>query len=211
MIVSHKFQMIFIKTQKTAGSSIERWLADHLGERDIKVGSGDGTDKLNTSPADAHWGESHLPWTYVRDHWTREWEQYFTWCVERNPWDKMVSWWWWHQSRNLERVRDKSFKQWVMGPQPSQLDDWCRYADTLTNEVQVDRVVRFEDLPSALSTLNLPYSGELEEYRIHTNSRPEGHYSLYYDAESKEWIEQIYERVIQRFNYSFHVPESKVE
>ena len=38
MIVSHKHKFIFLKTRKTAGSSIQVTLAEHCGEDDIITG-----------------------------------------------------------------------------------------------------------------------------------------------------------------------------
>ena len=34
-IVSHRYKFIFLKTHKTAGTSIEQWIAPHLGWRDL--------------------------------------------------------------------------------------------------------------------------------------------------------------------------------
>ncbi len=34
-IVSHKYRFIFLKTRKTAGSSIEQWLIPRLGKKDM--------------------------------------------------------------------------------------------------------------------------------------------------------------------------------
>ena len=41
MIISHRHRFIFVKTRKTAGTSIERFLSAHLGPDDVIMGAGE--------------------------------------------------------------------------------------------------------------------------------------------------------------------------
>ena len=96
MIISHKYKFIFIKTRKTAGTSIEVFLSGVCGENDV-VGP--------LGPAE----ESHRPRNYknlrglnvhtehaaagrIKSCISKSvWNNYFKFCVERNPWDKAIS------------------------------------------------------------------------------------------------------------------------
>ena len=35
MIISHKYRFIFVKTRKTAGTSVEAYLSQHCGDSDV--------------------------------------------------------------------------------------------------------------------------------------------------------------------------------
>ena len=65
MIISHKHKFIFVKTFKTAGSSVEKYLYDYLGPSDILRGSEhDNTPSLNAASKGRH-KTAHEGW---RDH-----------------------------------------------------------------------------------------------------------------------------------------------
>ena len=53
MIISHKWKFIFIKTQKCAGSSVERALAPVCGPRDILT-------KVSSPEMDGVRAETHM-------------------------------------------------------------------------------------------------------------------------------------------------------
>jgi hypothetical protein len=75
-------------------------------------------------------------------------EGYFAFCIERNPWDKVLSTWLW---ANRDRpVRDLSeFERWVLDPTTKGLaSDWPMY--TVDGEIAVDFVGRFEHLSEDL-------------------------------------------------------------
>src|SRR6056297_785309 len=106
MIISHKHKFVFIKTTKTAGTSVEIALSKHCGEQDVitpimpedeairtKCGYRgpqnylpslpDGTElKLNNH---AHAIRA------LRVIGKQAWKKYFTFSFERNPFDRVVS------------------------------------------------------------------------------------------------------------------------
>src|SRR4051812_7001975 len=116
MIISHKYKFIFIKTKKTAGTSIEIALSKYLDKGDIitKINEEDMREGLGyPGPQNyrvPYWKYTfedlkrllfqrqlcvfynHAPATYIRKYiGEKVWNSYYKFCFERNPWDKTVS------------------------------------------------------------------------------------------------------------------------
>ena len=198
MILSHRHRFIYIKLRKVAGSSTEAWLGSILGPEDVKIGSSGGVAAQN---ALSHPSQNHAPWRYVRDHWPREWELYFTWCVERNPWDKMVSYYWHSRQLHPDNSLYSSFKRFCMSNQPASINDWGYYTDQ--DQVQVDQVVLYHELYETIPTLGIPGWESLKTHQWLSDQRPEAPYHEYYDDESRLHIQEIYAKPIQKFNFQF--------
>ena len=167
MIISHRHRFIFVKTRKTAGTSIERFLARHLGPEDVIVGGDIRNDRGRWNPLAelAHHPDpsnvkltlkqwragdrayQHMPAWRIRDRVGRSvWDGYYTFCFERDPWDKLVSFYWW-RTRNLAERPD--FETWVRTT--PNLSAWPLY--TVRNRVAVDFIGRYEDLERDLGTV----------------------------------------------------------
>src|SRR5262245_14233995 len=104
MIVSHKYRFIFLKTAKTAGTSIEVGLSAWCGDGDIITGDNRCGYRRNYALGLGRLGirmpgeierrlpeivgyYPHMPAHQVRRLIGREtWDAYFKFAVERNPW-----------------------------------------------------------------------------------------------------------------------------
>ena len=169
MIVSHEHRFVFVKTHKTAGTSIEVLLAEHAGPDAIvtpltpavpghEPRNFDG--RFNPLPQivrtrqlrPALWDlrrhvafENHLDLTRIRERvGRRRLDGYFTFCFERDPWEKVASYWGWKGQH-----RHPDFRTFVLeGQLPSDFD-----AYSVDGEVAVDFVGRYEHLEEDLTSV----------------------------------------------------------
>ncbi|MFK8042901.1 hypothetical protein [Congregibacter sp.] len=229
MIISHKHQFIFVKTHKTAGSSLEVALAQECGDSDIvshmedNIASGIPRNYGPTSwlgptynqrkllrklvgrhsPLLGEFYYEHMPATRIRDLVGAPlWESYFTFCFERNPWDKAVSYYLWKQHG---QGRDMPGFSAYIEKKPHRLPrDANLYFDG--NDVLVDRVFEFRDLSNALAELRerlglkLPEPLPREKTGVAVERKD---YRDYYDDDSKARIASLFEREIALMDYRF--------
>lgn len=194
MIISHKHKFIFVKTFKTAGSSIEKILFNYLDKNDILTGSdSDELPSLNAKPV------RHRSASWIKKYYPKEWEEYYKFSVDRNPWDVAVSWFFW--MKHAGRLQEETFDSWVKSAKLSGLKNWDKY--TIDNTIAVDRVLKYENLDNELSTIPIPYNGELKNVFVKSGYRPTTDYKTFYNNETKILIENNFPEVLKLFGYSY--------
>lgn len=197
MIVSYKHKFIFIKTRKTAGSSVESYLFPHLGKDDVCTGSpGDGTPKINIQIRDGH-----KSWRFVKQHYKHEFERYFKFSIERNPWDKYVSMYDWYSYLKPKKVKN-GFDDFIRKIDKMQVVDTKLYLDD-TGHLMVDKLIKYEDLHNEFTKLPIPYDGELLKTFKKGGVRKHKDYRSMYTEETKQIVAEKSKFVIDYFGYKF--------
>jgi len=225
MIVSHRHKFIFIKTQKTAGTSVEIALSKFCGPDDIITRISSVDEKLRRSlgyPGAQNcyksWREfngadwyrqlikfrrpkkfyNHMPAALVRDYVGEEiWNSYYKFCFERNPWDKAISLYYW---RNKSEPRPP-FEEFIEQP----LSEFGLYS--IDGKIAVDHVYRFEEIGEAMQELaerlGLPEVPVLPRTKTKTNKNPKPDYRSFYDEATHATISREYSREIDLMGYEF--------
>jgi hypothetical protein len=181
-VVSHTYRFIFLKTRKTAGTSIEQWLAPHVQRGDMIATATESsplpvpfwsTPNTVTSLARperkfkkfVHRMSGFPPAMALRQHMAAPevrkavgeevWRSYTKICVERDPWDKAISLWRWRQKRFDVEIGLDAFLDLVEGPSGSTMaHDFSNLSIyTIDGEIAVDRVLRFERLAEDLEDI----------------------------------------------------------
>lgn len=223
MLVSHSKRFIYLKTMKTAGTSIEIFferfcrppgagaeshrVAQIVGPEGI-VGHR-GPEHRDSGGATRYF--NHMAAEAVRAAvGTGTWDSYFKFCAIRNPYDKMVSYWWFVLAPE-ERLRMAAasfgevrgaFGDFVRATSADALD---RHVYLIGTRVAVDYFIRYEclqaDLEEVCRLLGVDRCrSELGRYKSEMRLRPE-HYSDYYDADAEDRIAGVYAWEMSRFGY----------
>ena len=202
MIISHKYKFIFIKTTKTAGTSIEVFLSGHCADEDIVTPIIPAVDGHRPRNYESGRFFNHISGAEIRERIGPEvWDGYFKFCFERNPWDKVLSHYHMLRARaGGELMLDQYFRA---GGYPR---DTTKYLDK-DRRILVDRICRYEDLTEELSAvcsqLGMPFSGQLQpraksEYR--TDRR---HYRDVLSTEQARIVSEQFAFEIAEFGYRF--------
>jgi len=200
MIISHKYRFIFIKTIKTAGTSIEAWLSPHCGPEDVFTPI--------VPPEAGHEARNYQGFYNHMSAWKiREavepdiWKGYFKFCVERNPWDKTVSDFCMANERAGSRYQFADYFR-----RGRFCSSWELYTD-VDGSLLVDRVLRYEQLDQQLGEvflqLGIPWQGQLNVWAksgYRTDRKP---YQQWYTQEQAAMVGKVFAEEIRTFEYAF--------
>lgn len=215
VIVSHEHGFIFMKTRKTAGTSVEIALSRICGPDDVitpitpddellrRALGGRSPQNFQTPPNLDRRAFNHMPVSMVRKMLGRQkFESYLSFAVERNPWDAVVSLYHW-------RYRDSdpgSFSEYVASEAVETYATKNQRIYRVRGTVAVDRVLRYEELGTELaevwSELKLPGTPDLP--RAKAGSRPRSpSYRSYYDDATRDRVAELFAAPIEELGYRF--------
>ena len=105
MYISHPDKFIFFHTPKVAGSSIHIFFKDHYGLV--------GEQRCDPIPSIHHMSAKD----YLNSN--PQYKNYFKFSFVRNPWDKMVSQWWYNghpkvRGHNIYTSKVKTFREYIL-------------------------------------------------------------------------------------------------
>lgn len=228
MIISHRHRFIFIKTRKTAGTSIEIAFSRFCGDEDIITPISPQDEKIRKEPGyrgpqncflslmkytPKDWARfliksrrallfyNHIPAKTIRTLVDEEiWNTYFRFCFERNPWDKAISWYYWITRQSEPRP---SLSEFILSGKANR-SEFELY--TVNGEIAVDHVGLYENLEQELERiaeyLNLPDRIRLP--RAKANYRKDRrHYRELLGQEERDVIAKAFAREIAHFGYEF--------
>jgi len=214
MIVSHKHKFIFLKTRKTAGTSVQIALSGICDiENDIITGSNikDGiVDESNSAGWNMDKFTTNHPHPPIQDvkNAVTEWNDYFKFAFVRNPYEIVVSRYHWDiKGKGNQSTSVNGFKEWIKGYCTEggtywQDEQW-RYI-SIDKNTAVDYIGRYE-------TLNEDFDHICEVLNITTDElgfqksgyRDKTHYSKYYDENSISLVQQYFAKDLSLFGYEF--------
>jgi hypothetical protein len=219
MLCSHKKKFIYLKTLKTAGTSVEIFFEKYCHPLETysenhatnELITEDGIIGYRGSKPDLERFYNHMPAAKVRELLGESiWNSYYKFCVIRNPFDKVVSMFWMSLSEadrlNLKygpfQIVQQKFYEYTLNSSKFPLD---RHIFLIDGELAVDHFIRFEflndDVKEVCRMLDIPPSVErLGFYKNNLRLRKE-HFSGYYDAYSEKMVRDVFNWEINYFKY----------
>jgi Sulfotransferase family len=230
MIVSHQHRFIFLKTNKTAGTSIEAGLSRLCGPDDIITPYREDNEPYRQAltpqnyriehplkPQRTLWRKllgrperyyhpsvgfyEHMPAWRVRAYLGEEvWRSYFKFAFDRNPWDRQVSWYFY---KTKSKRRRPSFDRFMRDRAKAFVSNFDIYA--LDGEMAVDFLGRYEDLEKDLATaLERIGVGKIVALpKTNVSVIRERDYRSYYSPETQALVAEWYALEIALLDYEF--------
>ena len=241
MLISPNHQFIFFKPMKSAGSSVEFNLLNQCSEEALCTGGieeeailgyRDRNNMYVEGEYEIHRFQSHT-WPelfYSSIRYPHFYESYKKITTIRNPWDLVVSWYWWGRSIdkhdekliNINKTNDRKsaqqkFKNFLLLDAKHEsikihgkfLSSTPLEYISMVNErfidERIDVYVQFENLKNSYENLCTSLSiPALPLQRFKSKQRIlSQHYSWYYTPETRKLISDVFSKTIETFGYTF--------
>lgn len=227
MIVSHRHRFIFVRTRKTAGTSVEIGLSKFCGPDDIITRDADDALRRELGYPGPQ-NDGGIPWTaYTFSEWRRFltrgerarfknhtpaariralvgeeiWRSYYKFAIERDPWDKAISLYYWRTRDQQPRQPLLEFLQKVGARSLSNAHIYM-----IDGELAVDRVITYENLATQLEEIRqhlaLPEPVTLPRAKS-THRTEKSHYSDLIGEAERAVIDATCRREIDLLGYEF--------
>jgi len=231
MILSHAHRFIFLKTKKTAGTSVELALSKLCGPDDVVTpiagkadvaASGHEPRNFNIPAGERPWfspfkrllgaDDRHAGLVYW-NHMTAEqvrnragakvFGAYRKVSIERNPWDREVSYYFWLYKKPDKRP---SFEEFVLTTKwRKPVNNYEIYS--LRNRIVADVVLRYEtlaeDFDAFVRELGVDEVPALPSAKSVSRPSESRDYRSFYTDETRDAVGRIYRREIEAFGYRF--------
>ena len=188
-MVSNKHKFIFVHIIKTGGESIEKFFQGRKIHKFAK--------------------------NYKKEVGNKKWNNYFKFTFVRNPWDKMVSQYFYIQ-KNKKGKYNLTFREFILAFQSCPESEYIneKGIDVRYNPIQlpwilddngnclVNYIGRFENFQQDFNIV-CDKIGIPRQKLPHENKSKHNHYTEYYDDETKQIVAEKYAKDIKHFGYKF--------
>jgi hypothetical protein len=226
MLISHKKRFIYTKTAKTAGTSVESYFEKFCmpegtwkfsEAREVHVSKEGIIGYRGNNPEGKQW-RHHMSAIGIKKRIGDDiWNSYFKFCVIRNPFDKLISAFFFFEKKNrlvtnetraISSIRDEDdidrFRNWLRNEKlVNNFFDRDKYV--IQNKIAVDFFIKYEELEDGIeyvcNRLNLPFEPERLP-RLKSGSRTsKAPIGAFYDEESIQIVNRLFGFELELFGY----------
>ena len=183
-MVCHEYKAIQLHIGKTGGTSIERAF---------------GFRRKDMRKDEKHW----RPRQIIAAEGKEVWEQYFKFSFVRNPWDRLVSKFFFERDIIKRLSPDVAFDEfvWLLLKKHGRWNSWNQLSWFEGRLAEFDFVGRFETLSEDFRYICTQIGADLVlPHKVQTKHE---HYSVYYDEKLRKKVEKMAKADIKAFGYSF--------
>lgn len=212
MIISYEHNYIFIKTHKTAGSSMSVVLGRMAGPDDVVTPVWPWESEMATVVSPPFIPKNYVGWEghdparkVVQKIGQAKWDSMFKFCFERNPWAKVVSWYLFRRANG--KCKNPDFNKWVIDRYASDYRVPAFPADRslymLHGNVAMDYIGKYEtlqyDFGLICEHLNLPFNGVWPVLKKNRSYN----YKTFYTPLTRGLIAEVFCEEIEMFGYEY--------
>lgn len=217
VLVSHLYKFIYIKNKKVAGSSVESFFGEFcIDPKNVNIYK--RTDQIDESITPYgivgrrlkgigdKWVSHKTALTIKNDLGDEMFNNYFKFTIVRNPWDRVISSFYYRNHGNLsfDQIK-KKFREYVL----SRKFEINTRIYTINNEFICDFHIRYEHLKEdieyvceKLGIQNYDFN-KIPRFKSSTRKFKHVPYWEYYDDETKQIVENTHQKEIGKFEYVF--------
>ncbi len=217
MIISHKYKFIFLRTEKTAGTSLTAALEAMVDPGDVVADmSRPGWAKF--SPVHHGALKRKLPQLFgLHVHATAaqakavigaaKFNSYFKFAVERNPWDRQASLYFQRKNKrgqDGDADFDRDMKSLLFrSTEYVRLNNWSIY--TINNDIVADEIIRYENLDAGLQKIlaHIGLMGALNMPSLRSGFRDDEDYRRHYSDATRAMVARWYRKEIDALGFAF--------
>lgn len=214
VLVLHEKKIIFLRARKVAGTSVELFLKKYAKKPYYSEKSKEYNDPqkydIVTSIIDKNY---HMTPDEIKQKiGIKKWNEYTKICIVRNPFDILISMFWWDNRNYFSKNKNNLSKENII--KKFRKDFFSKYKhnrlfinrEFYDKNIKVDYWIRYEnlnnDLQNIMKKLNINAKIKLTNAKSGIRDKSIDR-EEYYTTKMVDIVKNIYEHIFTKFNYNF--------
>jgi hypothetical protein len=195
-MISHKLKFIFIHIPKTSGNSLSLFLKyfidNKVMQRSSLMGKKQGIDIFCEKTKK---NIKHKKITYYKNNYGEKINDYFKFTIVRNPYDRILSFYFWHKGKNNQVFDRNEFINFIKNNSSYQ----HKYIDNTFHIIHFENLI--DDLKNIKCFKNIVDFNKYPKLNASCNSKI--NYNKIFDKTLKDLVYNKYKKDFKLFGYAY--------